>query len=448
MKKATRKLLVWTMIAALLLAVMTGCAASKSTPAQDEETSDQTESNGIVLNYTWWGNQVRGERTTKVTEMYTQLHPDITFALEFTDGGSYADLITTRAAAKNMPNIIQADWDKVPEYVDKDLIVPLDDFVSSGVLDTADCDPNTIETGTVDGKLYAMSMGNNARAMFYDATLLESLDLSISMEPTWEEFKELGKTIYEKTGVQTSFCWQISFSELMRNVIRGQGYEFYNEDKSALGFDDPAVAEKAFALLEEVGQQEWVVDPAEYAGITGSELEPIVSGKAWNAFITSNMGVGLQTACGDARNLGICVTPNFADAVRQPAYTQPSQLTCVGNVGTQADKEAAAAFLSYIINDVDANKVLLNERGVSMNSKVCEAIAGDLDDISTKIAEYVTYVAEHGSPAPMLEPACSSQIFDMEKDLRIAVLFGSMSAKDAAEQFFTQANSILAENAK
>ena len=248
-------------------------------------------------------------------------------------------------------------------------------------------------------------MGNNARCMFYDASLLEEQGLSISKEPTWEEFKEIGKKLYEKTGVKTSYCWQITYAEMLRNTIRAAGYEFYNEDKTALGFDDPAVIARGYQELAEAGAADWVVNPSEYAGITGSELEPIVAGKAWNAFLTSNMGVGLQAAMGEDRTLGICMQPTFADKKRQPCYVQPSQLTGLGSSGTDAEKRAAAAVLNYIINDIEANKVLLNERGVSMNSKVCDSIKDSMDQISQEIAAYVTYAAEHGSPRRWSLPA-------------------------------------------
>ena len=87
------------------------------------------------------------------------------------------------------------------------------------------------------------------------------------------------------------------------------------------------------------------------------------------------------------------------------------------------------------------------ERGVSMNAKVCEALSDDLAPISVRIADYVTYISEHGAPAPALEPGCGQQIFDVDKDMRAAVLFGSMTAEDAAAQFVAQANAILAEYA-
>ena len=159
------------------------------------------------------------------------------------------------------------------------------------------------------------------------------------------------------------------------------------------------------------------------------------------------MGVGLQSAMGEDRTLGICMQPTFSDKSRQPCYVQPSQLTGLGSSGTDAEKKAAAAALNYIINDIDANKVLLNERGVSMNSEVCEAIANDLDEVSQKISDYVTYVAEHGAPAPALEPACSSEIFELEKNIRQKVLFGAETPEDAAAEFMQGANKILAENA-
>ena len=449
--KNTISLILAAIFLVLLLAACGGTSSastgSTSGASSQEAASTSTQVQEVTLGYTWWGNQVRAERTTAVTEMYTALHPEVTFALEYCDGGSYNDLITTRAAGGDLPDLIQVDYDAVPRYADKGLLIPLDEYVEAGIIDLSKCDANTIAAGTVDGSLYALSMGNNARCMFYDASLLQELGLTISMEPTWEEFKEIGQKVYEATGIKTSYCWQITYAETLRNTIRGAGYEFYNEEQTALGFDDPTIIERAYQELAEAGAAEWVVDPSEYAGITGSELEPIVASKAWNAFLTSNMGVGLQSAMGEDRTLGICMQPTFSDKSRQPCYVQPSQLTGLGSSGTDAEKKAAAAALNYIINDIDANKVLLNERGVSMNSEVCEAIANDLDEVSQKISDYVTYVAEHGAPAPALEPACSSEIFELEKNIRQKVLFGAETPEDAAAEFMQGANKILAENA-
>lgn len=448
MKKISRRDFMAAAAVCGVSAVLAGCGGSSSSASGGAAGSAGGEGvQEVTLSYTWWGNQVRADRTTRVTEMYTELNPEVTFALEYCDGGSYNDLITTRAAGHELPDLMQVDYDAVPRYADKGLLIPLNEFVDEGIIDLTDCDANTVAAGTVNGNIYALSMGNNARCMFYDASLLEEQGLSISKEPTWEEFKEIGKKLYEKTGVKTSYCWQITYAEMLRNTIRAAGYEFYNEDKTALGFDDPAVIARGYQELAEAGAADWVVNPSEYAGITGSELEPIVAGKAWNAFLTSNMGVGLQAAMGEDRTLGICMQPTFADKKRQPCYVQPSQLTGLGSSGTDAEKRAAAAVLNYIINDIEANKVLLNERGVSMNSKVCDAITGDLDQISQEIAAYVTYAAEHGSPAPALEPACSAEIFELEKNIRQKVLFGAQSPADAAAEFMKGANQILAENA-
>lgn len=448
MKKISRRDFMAAAAVCGVSAVLAGCGGSSSSASGGAAGSAGGEGvQEVTLSYTWWGNQVRADRTTRVTEMYTELNPEVTFALEYCDGGSYNDLITTRAAGHELPDLMQVDYDAVPRYADKGLLIPLNEFVDEGIIDLTDCDANTVAAGTVNGNIYALSMGNNARCMFYDASLLEEQGLSISKEPTWEEFKEIGKKLYEKTGVKTSYCWQITYAEMLRNTIRAAGYEFYNEDKTALGFDDPAVIARGYQELAEAGAADWVVNPSEYAGITGSELEPIVAGKAWNAFLTSNMGVGLQAAMGEDRTLGICMQPTFADKKRQPCYVQPSQLIGLGSSGTDAEKRAAAAVLNYIINDIEANKVLLNERGVSMNSKVCDAITGDLDQISQEIAAYVTYAAEHGSPAPALEPACSAEIFEMEKNIRQKVLFGAQTPADAAAEFMKGANQILAENA-
>lgn len=433
-----------------LVACGGGTSAETDPPAKNDapaaEGGDQAEagSDDITLSYIWWGNQIRAERTTKVTEMFTAENPSVKFALEYFDGGSYFEVLTTRSVGEMLPNVLQMEWDYTPLYAGNGTIISMEPYIDAGIIDLSKCDPNTVDAGRVNGEVYALSLGNNARCMFYNAKLLEELGLTISMEPTWEEFCELGKTIYEKTGIKTSFCWQISVAELPRSLARAAGYELYNADGTALGFDDPTILERGYELLTEAGKADWVVDPSEYAGITGTELEPMALGTAWNAFLTSNMGVALSAAMSEDAALGICMQPSFADRVRQPWYVQPSQLISMGNAGTDAEKEASAAYINYMINSVDANLVLLNERGVSMNSEVCAGMESSLDDVSKLISSYVTYVAENGSPAPNLDPAAAREIGELDKNIRQQVLFGQMTPAEAAAEFMAQANAILA----
>lgn len=433
---------------ALCILMVVSLVACGSTSTADEAKSQPSggDSGDITLSYIWWGNQTRAERTTKVTEMFTAENPNVKFSLEYFDGGSYFEVLTTRSVGSMLPNVLQMEWDYTPQYAENGTIISMEPYIESGIIDLSNCDANTVDAGRVDGEVYALSLGNNARCMFYNAALLEELGLTISMEPTWEEFCELGKTIYEKTGIKTSFCWQIAVAELPRSLARAAGYELYNEEGNALGFDDAGILERGYSLLAEAGQADWVVDPAEYAGITGVELEPLALGTAWNAMLTSNMGVGLAAAMEEGSSLGICMQPSFADRVRQPWYVQPSQLISMGNTGTEAEKEASAAYINYMINSVDANLVLLNERGVSMNSEVCAGMESSLDDVAKLISGYVSYVAENGSPAPDLDPATAREIGELDKNMRQQVLFGQMSAADAAAEFMTRANDILAGN--
>lgn len=441
--------LVLSVLMLLSLVACGGGGATETNPPADNndpaaEGGEQAGSEDITLSYIWWGNQVRAERTTKVTEMFTEENPNIKFALEYFDGGSYFEVLTTRSVGEMLPNVLQMEWDYTPLYAGNGTIISMEPYIEAGIIDLSKCDPNTVDAGRVDGEVYALSLGNNARCLFYNADLLNELGLSISMEPTWEEFCELGKTIYEKTGIKTSFCWQIAVAELPRSLARAAGYELYNEDGTALGFDDPEILARGYELLEEAGQAEWVIDPAEYSGVTGTEHEFLALGTAWNAFLTSNMGVALSAAMSEEITLGICMQPSFADRVRQPWYVQPSQLISMGNAGTDAEKEASAAYINYMINSVDANLVLLNERGVSMNSEVCAGMESSLDDVSKLISSYVTYVAENGSPAPNLDPAAAREIGELDKNLRQMVLFGQMTGDEAAAEFMAQANAILA----
>jgi hypothetical protein len=107
----------------------------------------------IELRIAWWGSQNRHDRTIKVIEMYEAENPNVDITYEFAGFDDYWTKLAPQAAGGNLPDIIQQDYARIEEWVARDVMLPLDGFVESGLIDLSDVPVESIDGGRVGGTL-------------------------------------------------------------------------------------------------------------------------------------------------------------------------------------------------------------------------------------------------------------------------------------------------------
>ena len=90
----------------------------------------------VELRVAWWGSQDRHNRTIKAIELFQKKYPQIKVTYEFAGWGDYWTKMTTQAAGRNLPDVMQQDYAYITEWSSRGLIAPLDDYVKSGTIDT------------------------------------------------------------------------------------------------------------------------------------------------------------------------------------------------------------------------------------------------------------------------------------------------------------------------
>ena len=179
------------MLAALMVGgSLAGCSGSKpaettaaSTEAAKTEAAETTaettagaEAKDVKLTFTWWGNQLRNDRTQEVLDMYSAANPGVTFDAQPAQWSDYWTKLATAAAGNALPDLIQMGYTSALEqYVDNGLLEDLGPYVESGLLDVSAIDQSILDSGSVDGKLYAICSGQNAPALIYNKTLTDEL---------------------------------------------------------------------------------------------------------------------------------------------------------------------------------------------------------------------------------------------------------------------------------
>ena len=116
----------------------------------------------IELRIAWWGSQNRHDRTIAVIEMYEELNPNIDIVYEPSGWDDHWTKLATQAAGGDLPDVIQHDYQRIQEWVGNDLLLPLDEFIESGVIDTTNIAEASLAGGRIDGALYGFNLGNNS----------------------------------------------------------------------------------------------------------------------------------------------------------------------------------------------------------------------------------------------------------------------------------------------
>lgn len=448
--------------AAMTAASLSGCGSSSASgdtaadttaaEAGTTETAESTEgsnSGSANLVMAWWGNQTRNERTQKIIDLYSEQNPGVTIDGQFSEFNDYWQKLATAAAGHSMPDIVQMDYKYLNQYVTNGLLVDLTPYIEDGTINTADCNQDVLNSGSVNGGLYALCNGINSPALLYNKTLLDENGITVKDNMTLDEFIDVCKEVYEKTGYKTNLCYNQN-EQWIEYFLRADDIVLYEDGK--LGGDSYEPYADFFKLYEDGLKDGYVIDPSVFAerSIGSVEQDPLVYGSSpetmsWCAFAYSNQLTATVSAAPEGTEIGLTTWPS-ADP-KKSDYLKPSQFFAIST--DSKNPEEAAKILNFITNDVDCNNILLGERGIPLSSKTAEAIAPNLDETTQKVITFVNDVVSANS-SQVNPPSTNgaSEVNDLINKLQEQVCYGQLSAEDAGKQLFEQGNQIMAENAE
>ncbi len=322
----------------------------------------------IELRLIWWGSQDRHDRTIKAIELYESLNPNVDIVYEFSNFADYWTKAATQAAGGNLPDVMQHDYARIEEYVARDLLMPLDNYVASGAIDLADVPSASINGGRVGGTLYGINLGNNSFSVIMDTDAFAKAGLEIPPDNwTWQDFEQTIMTLHEKLGI-----WGIGsdlYNRNSRNVwytmFQGYGTCPFSADGTKLGYtdDQPFIDMfNMFLRLQDAGAAPSREDVLARFDNVGPEGSAIISGEAAQVMYWSNQIVAIQNAAGEGRNFLLHTLPRPEGGVSSTT----SSLRCSSPSPNMPNIPTEALNLSscWFTNDVEANKILMAERGI------------------------------------------------------------------------------------
>ena len=450
-----KKIAAATMVGAMALS-LAACGgsntASTSTAAgavTSEAAADSNTSGEKKLTVTWWGNQTRNERTISTLNLYAEQNAGVTFDPQVAEWADYWNKLATASAGKALPDIIQMDYKYLDQYIKNGLLTDLTPYVEDGTLDVSNIDEGILNAGKgSDGGLYAICIGENAPALVYNKTLLDENGITVKDNMTVDEFKALCKEVYEKTGYKSNYYYNQGENNL-EYVLRANDITLFENGKlGAASADD---FNQYFGVFEDGIKEGWMLSASSFAerNIGTIEQDPLVYGsdpanRSWCTFLWTNSLSAIKAAAPEGMELGITTWPS--DDAKKSNYLKPGQFFCVSS--DSKDPVEAAKVIDFFTNSVDANKILLAERGVPASTVVADAIAPDLDaGTQSGMAFIKNVIAPNCSQINAAPPEGTSEAINLLKQLEEQLCYGQITAQEASEQFFTQGNAFLAAKA-
>ncbi|WP_010525162.1 ABC transporter substrate-binding protein [Nesterenkonia sp. F] len=366
--------------------------------------------------------------TQEVIDQFEEEHPDITINAEYGGFDDQWDQLATQTAGGNAPDIIQMDEKYLREYADRGTLLELN------AVDVDQHEETAVENGTVDGALYAATMGMNAQVLIADPQLFEQAGVEMPDDETWtwDDFSQITADLTEglDDGWGTAGPRGIG---AFQTWIRQSGGNVVTED-GELGFEVDAAA-GYFEYFSELLDQ-GVLPPAEVIQEnTSAPMEESLPATGREAISTwwTNESVALTEAAGHKMEIlrYPSRTGNPEDA--EPWYKSSMYLSA--SAGTEYP-EAAQAFIDYFVNSRAAADITGVERGIPSNPQVREHVQQDLEAMEADTVEYIDAIeSDLGDPEPLTAPGASN-FNDILGRYQMEVFFGRMNPDEAAQSMY------------
>lgn len=351
----------------------------------------------INLRVAWWGSQTRHNQTLEVIKLFEKRYPYIKITPEYTSWSDYWTKLNTQAAAQNLPDVIQHDYQYITEWVNRGLLLPLDDFVKNNVINLKDVAPNYIKPGIVNGKLYGVNLGVNALGLVYDPEIFKQAGVPTPKNDwTWDEFKDTVIRIKNKLGIYgvEGFTGQV---ECFKIWLIENGEWLYASDGKSIGFSKDTFVKwwKMMLDIEDAGAAPNIAVDVSRSGL-GVEDQFIVTKKSAMSLAWSNQLIAISRAAG--RPLKMVLFPRLDKKSKSGTYLKASMFFSI-NARTKYPKESAM-FIDFFTNSLEAHKIMKAERGVPISSRVQTFLKPYLEAPQKEAFAFVKLAEKEGSPTP------------------------------------------------
>lgn len=391
----------------------------------------------VTIRFTWWGNPDRDARTNQMVQLFMEAHPWITVVTEPTVFDGYFDKLATSTAAGDAPDVITMGGTYPTEYGAAGQLVDMRTVAEAVGL--ANYDPAAYSSATLNGAVYGLPTGGNARGLLVNLDLFEQAGVALPDDSTWtwQDFVNVAGQLSANLpdGVY-GVDWRLDIKE---EFAAQRGPEMFLRS-GGIGVSVETMTD-LFQIPLDLLANGGMPSAEETVELLNTQAERTYfgQGKAAMMFAYSNNVQEFADRLGARVN--IIKIPGESQYASPGLQVLPSQYFTI--YARSRNPEAAAMLVDWLLNEPEAAKIILGNRGLSFNPDIAAVIAPSLGTYEAQAAEYLARVANEGRAALFVPASGKGEVDDLTNLLHEQVLFGLLTPARAAAEYVERASRII-----
>lgn len=454
MKKQLKKTVSLFMAASMAAASLMGCGSQSGSKTADTTAAAQgsssagaadTEADGasgepVTLRFSWWGSDSRHQALLAVIDAYQKKNPNVSIEAEYQGYDGYYEKIMTTLSSNTAPDIIQLSKEWLPDIQGaKHYLADL----SRLPVDLTTLKDRLLEiAGTYNGEpnVFPCTVGGSVTYVNTDFAKKYGVDLTKTY--TWDEIKELGKSIHEQNEeayLMTADADMLNRLFVQPYLAQKTGKPLIDEETYAMNFTEADLTEAFQNVIElyETNTLEPFGEAATFAGQADQN----------NKWINGNIGMIIDYTGSAPKYIASIDSP--LDVIPMPVTSDAkcSGVAYSGDRGfaindNSANKEEAAKFLDFLMNDSEAIALCKTDVGYCPTKQsddilIAAGVVSEIQKKGVELSEPNSYTNNMISGNTELEV--------IRKDLIQEVVYGDITPSEAAKEMIEQYQEILDE---
>ena len=215
-----RKSIIYLSIYFLIIIVFFNCA----------KKPDKNTGRGEILFYTRFTPDEMTLWEESIKE-FNKLYPDIKVKIENYPYAQYWPKLQTMIAAGVAPDVIFLESTRVPVFLEKDCLLPLNEFIKNGNLKETDFDDGVIDAYKKDGNIYGLPNDIAMYAMFYNKTLFDQRGVPYPKTGwTWDDFLQKAEKLTFGSKNDKVYGFAIGWTPML--WILQAGGDYFTDNKN------------------------------------------------------------------------------------------------------------------------------------------------------------------------------------------------------------------------
>lgn len=247
-----RFIIIFTSIMLVMTTIACGSSNEGDKPRKTKE-GKTIVTMSLFNSNSWYVSAIKKfEQQNPDIEVRFQLFKQENEKAEAQDDDRYVQKINTELLSGAAADIIEAANLPVGKYVNKKLLLNMNDFIGKDkLLEKGDLYPNIVDEMRIDGGLYSMPLSLFLHTFLGDGNILEKANVQVDDQNwTWQQFEQVAKQIMKSMdeGESRYALTNTPPEEQLLDIVIDQSAEFIDRSNQKANFDSPSF----ITLMEQI----------------------------------------------------------------------------------------------------------------------------------------------------------------------------------------------------